>query len=130
MRPVGLETITSWQEPELIRQREHLLVFRQRPFRLGLPLRLLVLRRLRRPRRAHRAVVGADIVAAELSPLAEAALAGRPRLPHLRRTPRLLLPAVEGDVRTEPIRLSKKFAKRKRLCILEPFFFRRKVTQH
>lgn len=60
---------------------------------------------------------------AERSLWAEAALAGRPRLPHPRRTPRLLLPAaaVEGDVHIETIRLSEKFAKRKRLRILEPF---------
>src|SRR5260370_857490 len=128
-RPVGLETITSWQDPEITSRREHLLVFQQRQFRRARQLRLLGLRRLRRPRRAHRAAVGEAIVVAERSLWAEAAIAGRPHLPHLRRTPPLLLlVAVEEGVPTEPIRLTKKFVRRKRLRILEPFFFPRKVT--
>src|ERR1700676_3587964 len=102
MPPVGSEMITSWKDPEIIRRRGPLRVFRLRRLRHAARLRPLVLRLRPRPRLERRAAVAAIAAAVRSLPAAEGApRTVPPRPPHLRRTSRLLLPAVGAGARTK-----------------------------
>jgi|SRR5580704_10186801 hypothetical protein len=102
IRPAALETIPSSKHPEIIHQPARPRGFLLRPPRLA---------PRHRPRatwchQRHltlRAAVAAIAAAASLPATGVAPRAGPQLLPHLRRTPRLLLPAVAAGARTEAL---------------------------